>query len=366
MTVGFFSPMPPARTGVADYAAALFEALQRLGTVRLNDAGADICLYHIGNNHLHRPIYNQALSRPGVIVLHDAVLHHFLLGALSEEEYIREFSYNYGQWNSDAAHRLWRSRARSGVDAEYFRYPMLRRIVERSKAVIVHNSSAARMVGEQVPAARVFEIPHLFQPPPNAPASEVIRLRERLGIAAHTFLFGIFGHLRESKRLAAVLRIFERLITQGADIALLIAGEFASSDLRRSMAPQFRRERIVCTGYLAEADFWTHAAAVDACINLRYPQAGETSGIAIRLMGIGKPVLITNVEEMSGFSNAAGIPIDPGPAEEEMLAAAMIWLAENPRDALDIGRIARDYIARNHRPDQAAERYWELLSNARN
>ena len=116
--------MPPARTGVAEYAAALFEALAPRGPVRLNDAGADICLYHIGNNHLHRAIYDRALRSPGVIVLHDAVLHHFLLGALSEEEYVREFAYNYGQWNNDTARRLWRNRARSGVDAEYFRYPM--------------------------------------------------------------------------------------------------------------------------------------------------------------------------------------------------------------------------------------------------
>jgi glycosyltransferase involved in cell wall biosynthesis len=364
MTVGFFSPMPPARTGVAEYAAALLQALQRLGRVHLNDAGADVCLYHIGNNHLHRTIYKQALSHPGVIVLHDAVLHHFLLGSLGEEEYVREFSYNYGEWNNDAARRLWRNRGRSGVDAEYFRYPMLRRMVERSKAVIVHNAAAARMVRDQVPAARVFEVPHLFEAPPDPPASEVIQLRERLGIAPQTFLFGVFGYLRESKRLGAILRAFERLVAEGADVALLVAGEFASSDLRRTMAPQLRRERVVRKGYLADADFWTHAAAVNACINLRYPQAGETSGIAIRLLGIGKPVLASNIEDMGGFSNA--VPIDPGPAEEEMLAAAMIWLAENPRDARDVGAIARDYIARNHRPDQVAERYWELLSNARN
>jgi hypothetical protein len=38
---------------------------------------------------------------------------------------------------------------------------------------------------------------------------------------------------------------------------------------------------------------------VDACINLRYPAAGETSGIAIRLMGIGKPVLLTDGEVLA-------------------------------------------------------------------
>ena len=35
MTVGFYSPMPPARTGVADYAAALVAELRRHGRVKM-------------------------------------------------------------------------------------------------------------------------------------------------------------------------------------------------------------------------------------------------------------------------------------------------------------------------------------------
>ena len=62
-----------------------------------------------------------------------------------------------------------------------------------------------------------------------------------------------------------------------------------------------RAERIFRVGYTPERDFWLHAAAVDACINLRYPAAGETSGITIRLMGIAKPVLMSAALENAGF-----------------------------------------------------------------
>lgn len=366
MTVGFFSPMPPARTGVAEYSAALYRALQAFGQVRLNDARADVCLYHIGNNQLHRAIYERALQRPGVIVLHDAVLHHFLLGTLNEREYIREFVYNYGEWCAGLAARLWSGRARSAMDAAYFQRPMLRRVVERSKAVIVHNPAAARMVRDHAAGAVAFQIAHLYEPPPDPSAREVIQLREHLGIAPRTFLFGVFGHLRESKRLCAILRAFESLRRRGADIALLIAGEFASSDLRRVLAPQLRRERVIRTGHIPKPDFATYAAAVDACINLRYPRAGETSGIAIRLMAAAKPVLVTAGEETAEFPPAAVIPIDCGPGEEEMLAAVMLWLAENRRDARDIGEFAREHVLSHHRPEQVAALYWEALQSARN
>jgi len=64
--IGYHSPLPPARTGVADYAARLLEALRIHGTVEVGAATADTHLYHLGNNHLHRKIYARALRQPGV------------------------------------------------------------------------------------------------------------------------------------------------------------------------------------------------------------------------------------------------------------------------------------------------------------
>jgi len=86
MKVGFFSPLPPAPTGVADYSAALLGALRESGEVDAN-GGGDINLYHLGNNALHLEIYRRALEEPGIVVLHDAVLQHFFLGNLGNEAY---------------------------------------------------------------------------------------------------------------------------------------------------------------------------------------------------------------------------------------------------------------------------------------
>ena len=96
MTAGFFSPLPPARTGVADYAGALLAELRRHGRVEVAPARSDAALYHLGNNGLHAEVYRRAMERPGVVVLHDAVLNHFYLGQLNEAQYVDEFVYNYG------------------------------------------------------------------------------------------------------------------------------------------------------------------------------------------------------------------------------------------------------------------------------
>jgi glycosyltransferase involved in cell wall biosynthesis len=365
LTVGFFSPLPPARSGVADYSAELLRALAPLGSVKVNARGADVSLYHLGNNPLHREIYGHALTTPGVAVLHDAVLQHFFLGG-GEREYVAEFVYNYGRWSEDLARELWRRRSRSAADPEYFRYPMIKRIAERSRAVIVHNPRAAELVHEHVPGATVYEIPHLLALPADLPAqSEVVRWRARHGIAPHAFLIGVFGHLRESKRLLSVLRAFQRA-RQSADIALLVAGDFVSTDLARSAEPLLRTgPGILRAGYLDERDFWLCASAVDACVNLRYPMAGETSGIAIRLMGLGKAVFVTAGQENSRFPESACVRVDAGPAEEEMLLEYLVWLARHPDDARAIGQRAADHVRQHHAPARVAQLYWQALQTGK-
>jgi glycosyltransferase involved in cell wall biosynthesis len=358
--VGFYSPLPPARTGVADYSAALLKALERRGSIRVNEPHGDIRLYHLGNNQLHHRIYETALKQPGVVVLHDAVLQHFFLGGLTEREYIAEFCHNYSDWAEDLARTLWRERARSASDPRYFEYPMLKRIAETSLGVIVHNPAAAAMVRAHHPSASVFEIPHLCQAQEAPPIYEIERLRASLHIGAETFLFGVFGFLRESKRLAAILRTFER-VRRECRAALLIAGEFASTDLARSLEPGLKQEGVVRIGYLEERDFALYAAAVDACINLRHPAAGETSGIAIRLMGFGKPTILTAGCETSRIPEGASLRIESGPAEEEMLREVMIWLARYPADAKAIGLRAARHIQEHHSLERAAELYWESL-----
>ena len=186
MTVGFHAPLPPARTGVADYAAALLAELRRHGHVDLAPQRCDVALYHLGNNAMHAAIYRRAIDHPGVVVLHDAVLHHFLLGQLGETDYVEEFVYNYGEWSRGLARELWRGRAASGSDSRYFEYGMLKRAAEQALAVVVHNPAAVEAVKRHAPAAHVVEIPHLFQPPaelPDPAATE--RSRQKMSHRAH-------------------------------------------------------------------------------------------------------------------------------------------------------------------------------------
>ena len=346
---------------MADYSAALLAELRKHGRVEVAPKRCDVALYHLGNNELHAGIYRRALETPGVVVLHDAVLHHFLLGQLDERAYIEEFVYNYGEWNRGLARELWRGRAASGADSRYFQYRMLKRVAERARAVVVHNPAAARAVRDHAPEARVVEIPHLFVPPQLAGEAESIRYRQRLGIETGAFLFGVFGYLRESKRLVTVLEALREARREVPRAALLVAGQFVSCDLERAVAPLLTGPGVYRLAHLAEPEFWRAAAAVDACISLRYPAAGETSGITIKFMGIGKPVMVTASEECSRFPEDACIRIAPGLAERESLRQHMILLTSMDKVASAIGERGAGHIRAHHHVEVVAKVYWGLL-----
>jgi hypothetical protein len=121
---------------------------------------------------------------------------------------------------------------------------------------------------------------------------------------------------------------------------------------------------VVRVPHLSESDFWHAASAIDACINLRYPAAGETSGIATRMMGIGKPVLVTDGEECARFPEDACVRIPSGLAERESLRRHMTLLTSISGVASAIGNRGAGHIAGYHRVTQAAKQYWDLLCEA--
>ena len=90
--------MPPSKSGIADYSEALAaemakrvclsvydessaQAATRAAVVRGKSSAPsshDIALYHIGNTPWHGFAYETALRHPGVVVMHEANLHHLI------------------------------------------------------------------------------------------------------------------------------------------------------------------------------------------------------------------------------------------------------------------------------------------------
>jgi glycosyltransferase involved in cell wall biosynthesis len=365
MRIAQVSPLPPSRTGVAEFATRIERELAKHAEVesfteaersRLKEF--DARLYQIGNNPLHEGAYRAAMEVPGVVELHDAVLHHFQLGRLGPEPYVREFCHCHGDWLADLAKQLWRARGSSASEAMYFRYSMSRRVVESADRVIVHNPAALDMARESAPRANLVEIPHYVETPPVHSPEQLATTRLRLGIPRSLVVFGCFGFHRPTKRLRSVLRAL-RAVTRGW--RLLVVGEFVSPDFEEALGGMLTDDRVVRIPYVSDEELWELAAITDVCVNLRWPTAGETSGIAMKLLALSKPVVVTRGPEWDRFPPGSLAAVDPGEVEEEMLAECLERLAGDEELRGAMGEAAGMHVRANHAIEAVAPRYLSAL-----
>jgi hypothetical protein len=101
--------------------------------------------------------------------------------------------------------------------------------------------------------------------------------------------------------------------------------------------------------------------ACDVAVNLRHPTAGETSGTVVRLLGMGKPLI---VNETGSFAEIPGdccakVPLDP--LEEDLLVAYLQLLAGDPLLRRRMGENARRHMELHHSLAGSARAYAGFL-----
>src|SRR5580692_62703 len=143
--VALFTPLPPSRTGTADYGASLAAALEKHASVTVYETAPvgfdpqpfDSIVYQIGNNPFHASIYELALHQPGVIVLHEASVHYLVrsltLSRGNHKGYFREVMYEI--FGDDVGYSAGRHLPIECPQPHEFL--MLRRLLDRSRACIV-------------------------------------------------------------------------------------------------------------------------------------------------------------------------------------------------------------------------------------
>ncbi len=141
----------------------------------------------------------------------------------------------------------------------------------------------------------------------------------------------------------------------------MICGDFVSRDYEASLEALIDSNDVIRLPYVNSERFSELAAATDVCVNLRRPSAAETSGIAMKLLAAGKPVVVTDSLENANFPDSTVVKIDAGEAEVEMLAEVLDLLAARPELREAIGQAARDYVAERHSLERVIELYRDAL-----
>lgn len=363
MRVAFFSPLPPARSGIADYSEALIDELRHRVELQVFPSAvpgfdADIAVYQIGNNGYHDFAYEAALRHPGVVVLHESNLHHLIADITIKrgdwDSYVRECEYHGGPEARAFAERV----RKLEVGPDYEGLPMTRRLLERSRGVIVHSKFMETEVRKAGFTGPVAVIPHGAW----IPEADRSAFRNRLGLDEFQPLVGIFGFLKPYKRIAESLRAFRRLVRIVPTARMILVGEphpeFPVEAMIRSMNLS-THVRVI--GFAPIEDFTGYLGACDVVLNLRFPTVGESSGSMLRALGLGKPVLVSEIGAFGEFPEDVCLKVPVGAGEEDLIFEYLNLLASRPEVRREIGERARRYVAEECNWPTVAGWYAEFL-----
>jgi glycosyltransferase involved in cell wall biosynthesis len=367
--VAYYSPFPPERSGVADYSALLVPALrrrldlvvQRRGRKRA-PRGVDVCLYHVGNNpDAHAWIVDALRRRPGVVVLHDFVLHHLVagmtIGRRDGHGYLDAMERDHGVVGRLLAHGVLDKRIPPLWESRPEDFPLASFVLEQATELVVHSRTVGDLARATGYDRRIRVIPH-----PAWPVPELARDPSGKGLVV-----GCFGVVNASKRIPELLRAFARVRDRHPDTTLLLVGPTSAGfDLdRRIQRLGLSGEGIVREDWVDEPRLWALMAGADVCVNLRHPTMGETSGSVIRSLSLGKPLVVSDVGWFSELPEGVTLKVPVDEHETEALEAALELLLSRADVRAEMGRAASELARRDHDLERVAELYATALEEAR-
>ena len=374
MRVAFFSPMPPSKSGIADYAEALAVEMAKRVALTIFDRPAtsfdpsahDVALYHIGNNPYHGFVYEAVIRHPGVVVMHEANLHHLIADLTIKrgdwDAYLAECELNGGLPALEHARRV-RSLA---VGPDYEGVAMTRRLLDRARGLIVHSHFVARLMRAQGFKGPIATIPHGAW----LPQTDRHATRHSLGLDESAPLIGAFGYLKPYKRLAESLRALRRLVKLDPRVRMILVGEphpeFGVEQLIRKLDLS---QHVRILGFAPIDKFVEYIGACDIVLNLRYPTVGETSGSLQRAMGLGKAVIVSDIGAFAELPDDVCLKVPTGSGrareEEDFIFEYLNLLVSRPDLAQAMGARAKQWVERESSWPLVADRYVAFLEEFR-
>jgi glycosyltransferase involved in cell wall biosynthesis len=409
--LAFVSPLPPAPTGIADYAADVLRLLagrheidafhdqDRVDVDRLPASCGvhrtttllerhrarpyDLVIYQMGNGRTHDRVYDLLPRLPGLLVLHDLVLHHSRAGMFLESPeaqayardpssarlreaaqgplraYAQELAYAYPA----QAERLGQAFLETVGDLLPYAFPLFQIPVEAARLVAVHNDFMSEAIHAEAPGTAVVRIPMAAEE--VAVSTETVAgIRARHGIAPDDFVVGSFGLVTREKRVETIARAVARASAHVPRLRLLLVGPVADPEgLTRMLDARGVLGQSVVTGRVPIEDLPAYMEAADLAVHLRYPTGRETSAALLRILAQGRPTVVSDLEHQAGIPEDAVVRADPTD-EEGALTRAILRLHDRPGARARLGRAAREFVRREHSPRRCRDGYEAAIARA--
>lgn len=388
--MAYVSPIPSAKSGIADYSAELLVTLteyydidvisaqsepvpdhafqtkcniQSVDYFLSNSEQYDRVMYHFGNSSYHQHMFSLLEKVPGVVVLHD----FFLSGIQSyrESHYREENVWSQELLKSHGYQALKDKFTYTESSETIWKYPTNLTVLQQAKGVIVHSEHPLDLVkywyGAQT--SNIFNvIPLLRTAPDKFDKSET---KKQLGFKETDLLVCTFGILGESKLNHELLDAWLNSDLAGNSSAhLVFVGNADDSvycqELRKKIQASPFRNNIKITGWTSDKSYKQYLQATDIGVQLRNRSRGETSAAVLDCMNYGIATIVNAHGSMASIDSSA-VAMLPDKFNTHALTSMLEDLASDNESRTQLGEKSRQLVLSNHNPEYCAGLYYNAM-----
>ena len=370
------SPFPPARSGIASYAADFVSAVgddvsmtmldhefrpldddrvepESSGVDEWDARSAPERVLHMGNSDYHYRMWDRMLEGGGITVLHD----FFLSGMLNALDHEPGRS---GLFDAQLA----RSHPEAVGDADrgrvIYRYPINRGLIEATDGVFVHSRYAERLRDQFYPdlaGTRFAYMPQVRTPLERPSEAERAATRETLGIPRDAIVVLTAGFIQATKYSDEVLKAFSALADRRDDVRFVFLGEGKKGFMSEVRALADRADNaITVTGFVDDARYLSVFAIADIVVQLRRHSRGETSRAVLDAMALGLPTIVNDYAQFAEIADDAVLKIAEEPDVDDIVRAVE-HLADDGKLRGELGCRARETIVRENSPEAVSRAF---------
>lgn len=311
--LSWFSPLPPAKTDIANYTTRLMPHLNRSAICRFVTPAdidsrfaftgtggarelntADFNIYQIGNDERHHAsIVKLARRTPGIVILHDRAINELILGMEGDGGETAGMAYRqamarwYGQDGISAAEAVLQGRTTASSVAA--RYPLFETVLDGALGAVVHNTEVGRELTTRFPRLPVLTLPLPY-------AEQVVRAcpAPKKDHKDHRIRLAMFGYMAANRRVCEFLTAWAN--SPHRDLFLLdLAGDLKNtSEINSLIISSGLHNQVRIHGYLPEQALDQMIAEADLALNLRNPTMGEASGSQLRIWANATASVVTD------------------------------------------------------------------------
>ena len=386
--LAYVSPLPPEKTGIADYSAELILSLSEyydidfvvsqsavdvspsinpdrvrdVAWLRANAGQIERVLYHIGNSPYHAHMLTLLAEIPGVVVLHDFYLGHMMawLEQAGTSHFLTHALFDTHGYIAIQAHN--QSNNREDVKLQY---PANGYILQNAVGIIVHSEHCKELARRWQYTKLINDwrvIPLLRMPSHSIDHSSA---RMQLGFDEHDILVCSFGFLGETKLNHRLLECWlKSALASDKQCHLVFVGEICCNsyglDLLNTIDQSDCKRRIHITGFASPDLYKQYLAATDIAVQLRTQGRGETSAAVLDCMNYGLSVIVNAHGSMAELDHDA-VCMLPDDFDDAALVDALEQLRRLPEKRMRLGEQARRRILEHHAPEACARQYAEAI-----